>query len=120
MDVPVSHALPLALFAVEAVSNAYVHAFTDGHGGTLDLRFWLREDGMTELCITDDGNGFDASNGGQTLGRQLMQGFAGQLGGTVHIDSSAAKGTTVRISFPPAPARCVRPYVRTRSIWPWL
>lgn len=101
LAVPMDNALPLALFAVEAVTNAYAYAFPHGRTGNVNLRFSVVPDGRAVLSVTDDGAGFDISANGHSLGRQLMHGFARQLGGAVTILSSAATGTEARLEYRP-------------------
>ncbi|MDP3906531.1 sensor histidine kinase [Novosphingobium sp.] len=93
-------ALPLALFAVEALTNAYAYAFPDGRSGTIRMTFCLLPDGQASLRVVDDGAGFDSSTPGYSMGRELMQGFAQQLGGTFTIVSSPATGTEARLDYP--------------------
>jgi two-component sensor histidine kinase len=100
---PLDHALPLALFAVEAATNAYAYAFPQGRDGKVDLRFDVAADGKAMLRICDDGVGFDTSARSASMGRQLMLGFARQLGGAVTIRSSAGAGTEVRLDYGPVP-----------------
>lgn len=99
--VPLDDALPLALFAVEAVTNAYAHAFPDRRGGKVELDFGVDDTGQAILCVKDDGVGFSTESNGHSMGRRLMQGFAMQLGGTVTIESSAAGGTSARLAYRP-------------------
>lgn len=100
LPIPLDHALPLALFAVEAVTNAYAYAFPGGRGGMVTLDFRLMDQARACLSVTDNGAGFDATGNGHSMGRQLMQGFAQQLGGTFAITSSAEHGTEVRLDYP--------------------
>lgn len=94
---------PLALFAVEAVTNAQKHAL-NGTSGALRVDFAVRG-AEAELTITDEGghgmNG-DASAG---VGRTLMTAFARQLRGRAEFEPNAGGGTTVRLSFPTPEAR---------------
>jgi two-component sensor histidine kinase len=99
MPVPLDSAMPLALFAVEAVTNAYAYAFPQGRGGKVALQFDVMSDGMATLSVSDDGGGFDTSGNSNSMGRELMQGFARQLGGTVAITSSAEAGTQARLEY---------------------
>jgi len=96
---PLDSAVPLALFAVEAVTNAYAYAFPDGQSGTVALRYNLAGEGDAVLSVTDNGVGFDSTSNDQSMGRQLMNGFAQQLGGTFEITSNAATGTDVRLEY---------------------
>lgn len=97
--VPLDSALPLALLVVEAVTNAYAYAFPAGRSGSLVLRFYVSEDGDAVLSVSDDGVGFDSAGVANSLGRQLMNAFTYQLGGTLHINSSALTGTTVTLAY---------------------
>ncbi|MDP1630984.1 MAG: histidine kinase dimerization/phosphoacceptor domain -containing protein [Caulobacter sp.] len=94
---------PLALFAVEAVTNAQKHAFKDG-GGVLTVTFTLGED-EAELAISDDGGGRASSgeppvDGG--VGRTLMTAFARQLRGRTSLTPNDHGGLTARLVFPSA------------------
>lgn len=88
---------PIALFAVEAITNAQKHAFGPG-GGVLAVGFHVRGE-EAELSISDDGPGAPDSIGGG-VGRTLMTAFARQLRGQVTIESRAPRGLTVRLTFP--------------------
>ena len=89
---------PLALFAVEAITNAQKHAFAD-RGGVLGVTFRVR-DGSAELVITDDGaadvDGFSAIG----VGRTLMSAFAQQLQGQAELYQNDGGGVTARLVFP--------------------
>lgn len=98
--VPLDGAVPLVLFAVEAVTNAYAYAFKDGRSGRVALLFKVSGEGNATLSVTDNGTGFDQTRNDNSMGRQLMTGFARQLGGDVTINSSAETGTEVRLDFP--------------------
>jgi len=93
---------PLALFAVEAVTNAQKHALRNT-GGTLTVDFTLR-DGEAELAIADDGGGGVASTAesSQTagVGRTLMNAFARQLRGKMTLEQNPMGGLTARLVFP--------------------
>lgn len=89
---------PLALFAVEAITNAQKHAFAQ-RGGLLRVRFKVNGD-EAELEISDDGGGQppDLEAGG--VGRTLMTAFARQLRGQADLTANDAGGVTVRLVFP--------------------
>lgn len=93
---------PLALFAVEAVTNAQKHALQNG-GGTLTVDFTLR-DGQAELAIADDGGGGAAApvEAARTagVGRTLMNAFARQLRGRTTLEPNTIGGLTARLVFP--------------------
>src|SRR5206468_2500671 len=89
---------PLALFAVEAISNAQKHAFT-GRGGTLRVSFKVSGD-EAELEIADDGPGAIGSRPSTGVGRTLMNAFARQLHGRAETDANDWGGLTARLTFP--------------------
>jgi two-component sensor histidine kinase len=86
---------PLALWLVEAVSNAQKHAFA-GRGGHLTVRFNV--DGDTSVLeVQDDGPGLDAARAG--LGQTLMGAFAKQLRGEAELVEAPGGGTIARMTF---------------------
>ena len=90
---------PLALFAVEAISNAQKHALAH-RGGALRVTFFVQND-EAELSIGDDGPGGEPEppkEGG--VGRVLMSAFARQLHGRMETTINDGGGVTVRLSFP--------------------
>lgn len=95
--VPINNAVPLTLLAVEAVTNAYRHGFADGQSGTIILHFDVADEQAT-LSVSDDGMGFDTTRDAASMGRQLMDAFAQQLGGVLNI-ASTAKGTLVKLTY---------------------
>jgi len=93
---------PLALWLVEAVSNAQKHAFA-GRGGELKVRF--KVDGDTSVLeVEDDGPGLDdAVEAG--VGRTLMMAFAKQLRGEARIIPAPGGGSIARLTFVTPEAR---------------
>jgi two-component sensor histidine kinase len=89
---------PLALFAVEAITNAQKHAFAD-RGGVLTLTFTVRGD-EAELTIADDGQAADDALVAAGVGRTLMTAFARQLRGRAELSRNAQGGVTARLVFP--------------------
>ncbi|MDB5432637.1 MAG: phyK [Caulobacter sp.] len=92
---------PVALFAVEAISNAQKHALA-GRGGFLEVLFTVRGE-EAELAISDDGGGVERTGeiiptGG--LGRTLMTAFARQLRGQATFMANAKGGLTAKLTFP--------------------
>lgn len=87
---------PLALWLVEAVSNAQKHAFA-GRGGDLKVRF--KVDGeISVLEVEDDGPGVSETER-SGVGRTLMGAFAKQLRGTAEMVPSPSGGTLARMTF---------------------
>jgi two-component sensor histidine kinase len=89
---------PLALFAVEAVTNAQKHAFA-GRGGTLSVNFKVHGD---EACleISDDGDAPEDALGTSGVGRTLMTAFGRQLRGRAEVVRNEKGGITARLVFP--------------------
>jgi len=92
---------PLALFAVEAISNVRKHALINGHG-ELRVTFTVRG-GEAELVIADEGGGGTPDLSYEGAGRVLMSGFARQLKGRLDVSANDGGGVTVRLVFPTDP-----------------
>lgn len=88
---------PLALWLVEAVTNAQKHAFA-GRGGDLQVRFTVDGDKST-LEVQDDGPGPDETAVKAGVGRTLMGAFAKQLRGEAEILRGPNGGTIARMVF---------------------
>lgn len=97
--VPVDHAVPLALFVVEAVTNAYRHAFAVGSNGLITLGFDIDGDDAA-LTISDNGKGYAVGTEAGQMGTELMQAFATQVNGQLNISSTIGGGTRVVLRFP--------------------
>ncbi|MBN9479373.1 MAG: sensor histidine kinase [Bordetella sp.] len=93
---------PLALWVVEAVSNAQKHAFA-GRGGDLQVRFRVQGD-VSVLEVQDDGPGL-ADAAGAGVGRTLMIAFAKQLRGEAEIVAAPDGGSIARLTFATPEAR---------------
>lgn len=97
--VPIDYAVPLTLFVVEAVTNAFRHAFPIGTRGAVVLQFHL--DGADAILnISDNGVGYVVSDEAGQMGTELMRGFATQVDGVLSITSSEGNGTQVLLKFP--------------------
>ena len=103
---------PLALFAVEAITNAQKHAFA-GRGGTLTVTFKVDGD-EAELDISDDGDSGNEVLTASGVGRTLMTAFARQLRGRTELVRNESGGVTVRLVFPtPGMENTVKPEPRS-------
>jgi two-component sensor histidine kinase len=100
---------PLALFAVEAITNAQKHAFS-ARGGVLRLNFTVRGE-EAELEICDDGHAEENALVSSGVGRTLMTAFARQLRGRAELVRNPEGGVTARLIFP-TPAADRAPNVR--------
>ncbi len=94
---------PLALFAVEAITNAQKHALAM-RGGILRVRFKVTGDDA-ELAIVDEGSGATPELATARVGRQLMGAFARQLRGRMEVVANNSGGVTARLVFPTPKAR---------------
>ena len=96
---PTDTAIPLTLFTVEAVTNAFRHAFSGRSGGHVAVTL-KAAGGTAMLSIADDGSGFDPARTAQGTGLRLLRAFSQQLAGTLSLESAAGQPTTVAVSFP--------------------
>ena len=94
---------PLALFAVEAISNAQKHALSH-RGGMLRVRFTVAGEEAV-LAIADEGSGAEPELAGTGVGRALMMAFARQLRGRMELAANDHGGVTARLIFPTPQAR---------------
>ncbi|MGE0040739.1 MAG: PAS domain S-box protein [Vicinamibacterales bacterium] len=109
--VPLKQAVPCGLIVNELLSNALKHAFPGGQPGTVRLSLVPPgADGQVRIVVADTGVGlppdFEA-RAKASLGVQLVHDLARQLGGTLHVDRDG--GTTVTLSFTPAPPALPQP-----------
>ena len=98
--VSMDQAVPLGLMLNELAVNAMTHAFPDGREGHLLVDLAM-DDGHVLLTVDDDGVGLpddlDAATAA-SLGLQLVQSLADQLGGSLDIASEG--GARFRVRFP--------------------
>ena len=93
-------AVPLALFAVEALTNAFKHAYPPGRGGQIRVRLTSVEGGKLRLSVEDDGVGFQYEDVNASVGARLIKTFGQQVSGEASISSDKGRGTIVEIVFP--------------------
>lgn len=89
---------PLALFAIEAITNARKHGLM-AQGGALKVALHAQGP-LAELSITDSGVVGGAATVGEGVGRTLMTAFARQLRGRVEFCANPSGGLTARLIFP--------------------
>jgi two-component sensor histidine kinase len=97
--VPSDKATPIALFAFEAVTNAYTHGFGGQSQGQVDVKFAANENGVAQLEIADTGAGWNENDTETGTGHRLLQAFARQLGGKLCLSPSLNEGSHVRMTF---------------------
>jgi two-component sensor histidine kinase len=92
-------AVPITLFTVEALTNAFKHAFPPGRSGQIRISLQPAERGRLRLAIED--NGVGTANGKSSgIGSRLIKAFAQQVNGTVTTALSDEGGTVVALDFP--------------------
>lgn len=101
MERPADDAIPIALFLVEAVTNATKYAFRREEGGEISISLTAGEDESVRLKVADNGLGFDpSSKAPKGLGSKLMTAFARQLKGRLDIQSKPGGGTAITLYMP--------------------
>jgi two-component sensor histidine kinase len=98
---PSDLAVPLTLFIVEALTNAFKHAYPVGaRGGLIRITLQPIENGKLRLAIADDGQGINGEPEGNGIGSRLIQAFAQQVGGKATVSRRDTGGTVVELIFP--------------------
>jgi two-component sensor histidine kinase len=102
VDLPVDRetATPLGLILNEVVSNAFKHAFPDGHEGLLTVRLARLDDGRGQLTVEDNGVGFDPQTPTKGIGRRLIAALTQQIGGESRFETAVGGGSLFTLSFP--------------------
>ncbi len=91
-------AVPVALWLLETVANAYQHGFPDSRPGQIAARLIVGDDLIT-VSVTDDGIGFDYREAGSYIGLRMIAGIGRQLGGRTET-ISGQYGTRSLLMFP--------------------
>jgi two-component sensor histidine kinase len=85
LEIEVAQAVPVALIAVEALTNSLKHAFPDGRTGRIEVTLKRLDDGVL-VSIADNGIGLPPEKlRRRTSGLRLIEGLARQLGGKLDI-----------------------------------
>ncbi len=100
---PLNAAIPCGLIINELVSNALKHAFPEGRDGKLEVELSRDTDGWFHLEVRDNGIGmpsdFDPRRS-TSLGLQLVDILASQLGGRFEIGSGSQTIFVIRFPGP--------------------
>ena len=99
VELDLEMAIPCGLLINELLTNAFKYAFPDNRNGRLLIRF-TRVEGIYTLTIKDNGVGLPAGfaeRESSTLGLELVNVLAGQLGGSLRITSD--HGTEATVTF---------------------
>lgn len=92
-------AVPVALFAVEALTNVFKHAFAEC-GGTICVTLKKIDGGRLCLAVEDDGKGFSYEETDASVGARLIKTFGQQVGGSAELRSVPGEGTVAEMIFP--------------------
>jgi two-component sensor histidine kinase len=92
-------AVPLTLFLVEALTNAFRHAYPDETRGTIRVSLLPVPGGKLRLAIEDDGIGLNLPDDSAGIGSRLIEAFARQVGGSASVHQREAGGTIVEVTF---------------------
>jgi len=103
LSLPTDSAIALGMITNELVTNSIKHAFPAGASGSISVAAVPEGEGSCRLTVRDDGVGFvlrsDAGNGdGNGLGLTLVESLAGQIGGSIEIDTGP-DGTAAEVHF---------------------
>jgi two-component sensor histidine kinase len=98
MQLSVDQAVPVTLFIVEAVTNAFYHGYEGKAAGLITIGL-NASDGQAHLTVNDDGNGYAVGNPLGKMGFELMNAFATQLSGTLDVTSDQS-GTRINLRYP--------------------
>jgi PAS domain S-box-containing protein len=97
----IDRAIPCALIINELVANSLEHAFPEGKKGEICVELVVEHNEMLKLTVADNGIGLPEGldpMAAETLGLELVETLAAQLGGQVACESRA--GTAFTIIFP--------------------
>lgn len=97
--IPVDIAVPLSLFVVEAVTNAFQHAFDPDDQGTVEVNF-RQDSNQTQLVIGDNGRGYENTGEAGQMGMELMHAFTTQMNGEMSMETAPGGGTQVHLILP--------------------
>jgi two-component sensor histidine kinase len=99
-QVPSEIAVPLTLFTVEVLTNAFKHAYPGPTtGGVIKISLLPVEDGKLRLSIADDGTGMEQHSERGGVGSRLIKAFSQQIHGVVTIEPRKEGGTIVTLTF---------------------
>jgi two-component sensor histidine kinase len=95
-ELPKEAAMPLALIINELLMNAAKYG-SNQHGRVTIMVGLSRRPGLYELCVQDEGRGFDLENRStRTLGLGLVRALAQRLGGTFSVERTPGARCTLR------------------------
>jgi two-component sensor histidine kinase len=99
VQIATDKATAIALFAFEAITNAFRHGFANNAVGSILLSFDIETTGLATLIISDTGSGWSELNKETGTGHRLLQAFARQLGGQFNLTSNLNEGSRISLTF---------------------
>jgi two-component sensor histidine kinase len=96
-----SVASTLAMITQELIGNALSHGYPSDRPGRIVVRVAHLADGRWELCVSDDGDGFDTVEAAarERFGLWFVRSLAAQVRGEFTLTSTP--GVTARLAFQP-------------------
>jgi two-component sensor histidine kinase len=102
LDMDVAEAVPVALIAVEVLTNSLKHGFPDGRSGRIEIKLKRLDDSVL-VSIGDNGAGLPPETARQrTSGLRLIEGLARQLRGTLEISTEGGTRFDLHLPIPGA------------------
>jgi two-component sensor histidine kinase/CheY-like chemotaxis protein len=101
VSIPTEKAASVGVIVTELVTNALKYAYGDGQDGEVRIRIARMADaGMIDLCVEDDGVGWDGTGKpqGTGLGSRIVKAMAHGLGAKVAY-TCPGRGTCVSVQF---------------------
>lgn len=101
VNLHIDEAIPCGLIINELLSNSFKYAFLKKRKGTVGITAKVKEENII-LAIWDNGSGLPRGinyKNTETLGLQLVNSLAEQLGAKVKMESAKNKGTKYIIAF---------------------
>ena len=91
--------MPLALIINELLMNAA--KYSGNQHGRVSITVGLsRRAGLYELCVQDEGRGFDLENRStRSLGLRLVRALAQRLGGSLSVERTPGARCTVQFPY---------------------
>lgn len=98
VTIGLDRAVPVAILATEAVTNAIKHGLGE-RGGAIVVSLDSR-DGRNVITVRDSGKGSPAQNGSAGLGTRIMTALARQIDGAWSLTPEPSGGMVYRLEWP--------------------
>lgn len=101
INLSLDNSIPAGLIVNELITNAIKHAFINSNNGHITINL-KSENNTVYLEVKDNGSGFDPSidfRNTNSLGLQLVNTLADQIGAELTFKSELKKGSQILIAF---------------------